>query len=42
MPYMADTNIVLRFIFTCDPNHIFVRDAIYSLRLISRWRPYLS
>ncbi|WGV27515.1 type II toxin-antitoxin system VapC family toxin [Halotia branconii] len=33
MPYMADTNILLRFISPSDPNHIFVRDAIYSLLL---------
>ncbi|MBW4501961.1 MAG: PIN domain-containing protein [Scytonema hyalinum WJT4-NPBG1] len=31
MPYMADTNILLRFIAPSDPNHILVRDAIYSL-----------
>ncbi|MCG6135399.1 MAG: type II toxin-antitoxin system VapC family toxin [Nostoc sp. LLA-1] len=28
---MADTNILLRFISPSDPNHILVRDAIYSL-----------
>ncbi len=31
MPYMADTNILLRFIAPTDPNHALVRDAIYSL-----------
>lgn len=33
MPYMADTNVLLRFISPSDPNHILVRDAIYSLLL---------
>ncbi len=33
MPYMADTNVLLRFISPSDPNHIFVRDGIYSLLL---------
>jgi predicted nucleic acid-binding protein len=31
MLFMADTNILLRFISPSDPNHILVRDAIYSL-----------
>lgn len=31
MFFMADTNILLRFISPSDPNHILVRDAIYSL-----------
>lgn len=31
MPYLADTNILLRFIASTDPNHILVRDVIYSL-----------
>ncbi|MDF5733617.1 MAG: hypothetical protein PUP92_38000 [Rhizonema sp. PD38] len=31
MPYMADTNILLRFIAPEDPNHILVRNLIYSL-----------
>ena len=31
MPYMADTNILLRFVAPTDPNHALVRDAIYSL-----------
>ena len=31
MPYLADTNILLRFIAPTDPNHILVRDVIYSL-----------
>jgi len=31
MLFMADTNIILRFISLSDPNHILVRDAIYSL-----------
>lgn len=33
MLYIADTNILLRFISPSDPNHILVRDAIYSLLL---------
>lgn len=31
MPYMADTNILLRFISPTDPNHALVHDTIYSL-----------
>ncbi len=31
MPYMADTNILLRFVAPNDPNHVLVRDVIYSL-----------
>ncbi|MBE9167045.1 PIN domain-containing protein [Pleurocapsales cyanobacterium LEGE 06147] len=31
MFFMADTNILLRFISPSDPNHILVRDVIYSL-----------
>lgn len=31
MPYMADTNILLRFVAPNDPNHALVRDVIYSL-----------
>ncbi|GAA6614921.1 type II toxin-antitoxin system VapC family toxin [Scytonema sp. NUACC26] len=31
MPYMADTNILLRFIAPSDPNHSQVRNIIYSL-----------
>ena len=31
MPYMADTNILLRFISPSDSNHLLVRNAIYSL-----------
>ncbi|MBH8565503.1 PIN domain-containing protein [Nostoc sp. CENA67] len=31
MLFMADTNILLRFVSPSDPNHILVRDAIYSL-----------
>ncbi len=31
MLFMADTNILLRFISPSDPNHILVRDAIYFL-----------
>ncbi|MDF5721268.1 MAG: hypothetical protein PUP91_12465 [Rhizonema sp. PD37] len=31
MPYMADTNILLRFIAPEDPNHILVRNIIYTL-----------
>ena len=31
MPYMADTNILLRFIAPEDPNHLLVRNTIYSL-----------
>lgn len=31
MPYMADTNILLRFVAPTDPNHTLVCDAIYSL-----------
>ncbi len=33
MLYIADTNVLLRFISPSDPNHILVRDAIYSLLL---------
>ncbi len=32
MLFMADTNILLRFISPSDPNHILVRDVIYSLQ----------
>jgi hypothetical protein len=32
MLFMADTNILLRFISPSDPNHILVRDANFSLR----------
>lgn len=31
MPYMADTNILLRFVASNDPNHALVRDVMYSL-----------
>jgi predicted nucleic acid-binding protein len=31
MPYMADTNILLRFVAPNDPNHALVRDVMYSL-----------
>lgn len=31
MPYMADTNILLRFVASNDPNHAVVRDVMYSL-----------
>ena len=31
MPYLADTNILLRFISPCDPNHLLVRDGLHSL-----------
>lgn len=31
MLYMADTNILLRFIAPEDPNHLLVRNIIYSL-----------
>ncbi|PSB49211.1 PIN domain nuclease [Cyanosarcina cf. burmensis CCALA 770] len=31
MPYLADTNILLRFIAPKDPNHALVRDVIHSL-----------
>lgn len=31
MPYIADTNILLRFIAPTDPNHTLVRHTIYSL-----------
>lgn len=31
MPYLADTNILLRFIAPTDPHHPLVRDLIYSL-----------
>lgn len=31
MPYMADTNILLRFISPSDPNHALVRRVMYSL-----------
>lgn len=31
MLFMADTNILLRFVSPSDPNHILVRDAIHSL-----------
>lgn len=27
MPYMADTNILLRFVAPTDPNHALVRDV---------------
>ena len=31
MPYLADTNILLRFVAPYDPNYLLVRDALYSL-----------
>jgi predicted nucleic acid-binding protein len=31
MPYLADTNILLRFVAPSDPNHPLVRQALYSL-----------
>lgn len=31
MSYLADTNILLRFISPSDPNHALVRSAIFSL-----------
>lgn len=31
MSYLADTNILLRFISPSDPNHVLVRSAISSL-----------
>lgn len=31
MPYLADTNILLRFVAPSDPNHLLVRNALYSL-----------
>lgn len=31
MPYMADTNILLRFVAPNDPNHALVSDVMYSL-----------
>ena len=31
MEYLADTNILLRFIAPTDPNHGLVKDVIYTL-----------
>lgn len=31
MPYLADTNILLRFISPSDSNHLLVSSALYSL-----------
>lgn len=31
MPYLADTNILLRMVSPSDPNHPLVRNALYSL-----------
>ena len=31
MSYLADTNILLRFVALSDPNHLLVRNALYSL-----------
>jgi predicted nucleic acid-binding protein len=31
MPYLADTNILLRFISPSDPNHPLIRNAIQTL-----------
>lgn len=31
MPYLADTNILLRFVSPSDPNHPLVSSALYSL-----------
>lgn len=31
MPYLADSNILLRFVAPSDPNHVLVRDSLYSL-----------
>ena len=31
MPYMADTNILLRFVAPTDPYHALVRDVVRSL-----------
>ncbi len=31
MLYMADTNILLRFIVSSDPNHLLVRNVVYSV-----------
>jgi predicted nucleic acid-binding protein len=31
MPYLADTNILLRFISPSDPNHLLIRNAIQTL-----------
>lgn len=31
MPYLADTNILLRFVSPSDPNHLLVSSALYSL-----------
>ena len=42
MPYMADTNILLRFVAPNDPNHALVRDVIYSLLKSSEQVCYTS
>ena len=31
MPYMADTNILLRFVSPSDPDHALARNAVYAL-----------
>ncbi len=36
MPYMADTNVLLRFIAASDPLHGLVRDAMYRMAALSR------
>lgn len=42
MLYMADTNILLRFISHSDPNHILVRDALQSLLIAGEEVCYTS
>jgi predicted nucleic acid-binding protein len=31
MSYLADTNVLLRFVSPCDPNHLLVCDALFFL-----------